>query len=80
MRSALIAALALVCVVLIGAPTALGATSSKSKRGCIKPRAVEIGREPAPNGLRWKATASVKNNGSCGDWLFGVDFYLPGVM
>jgi|GEM_PF-2585084 len=72
--------MAVLCIALAGVPSALAATSSKPDRGCIKPRKVEIAREPAPNGLRWKATASVKNNGNCGEWLFGVDFYLPGVM
>jgi hypothetical protein len=51
-----------------------------SRSGCIKPHKVEIGREAAPNGLRWKVVSSVKNNGSCGEWLFGIDFHLPGVM
>lgn len=39
---------------------------------------VEFAHGLSPTGEEWRASASVKNNGSCRQWLFGVDFSIPG--
>jgi len=43
---------------------------------CAKPRKVQIARGIRPD-PRWRVLASVKNNGSCDKWLFGMEFRLP---
>jgi hypothetical protein len=47
-------------------------------KGCITPRKVEFAHGRSPTGEEWTAEASVKKNGSCQEWLFGIDFKFSG--
>jgi hypothetical protein len=58
----------------------LPAAAQATKKHCIDPRQVRIGTGKSLSGEEWEAFASIRENGnSCRDWLFGVDFTLPGV-
>lgn len=43
---------------------------------CTRPHHFAIGKGSIPNGEGWSVTAGVKNNGSCAEWLFDLEFSL----
>jgi hypothetical protein len=45
---------------------------------CIKRHEVRIASGTSPNGWEWTVDGSIGNNGSCHEWLFGMDFELQG--
>ena len=66
-------------VFLLGVLAALlSHAAGAAAKSCITPHRVEFARGPSPLGPDWTASASVKRNGSCREWLFGVDFTVPG--
>lgn len=70
MRRWLTVVLAAIAALLIFAPLV--------SAGCIKRHTVPIASGPSPSGGTWTVTGSIGNNGSCREWLFGMDFALPG--
>ena len=70
-------------VLLSAVALLLGVNSCSANAGangqCIKPRQVNAGQGKAPDGRFWRAEATVRTNGSCDQWLFGLEFRLPGV-
>lgn len=44
--------------------------------GCTRPHHLAVGSGLMPSGETWSVTAGVKNNGSCDEWLFTLDFSL----
>lgn len=44
---------------------------------CIARHRVKVARGQSPAGETWTVEGSIGNNGSCRDWLFGMDFSLP---
>jgi hypothetical protein len=50
--------------------------SGSAAAACTKPHRHAIGSGPIPTGGSWAVSASVKNNGSCNDWLFDLEFSL----
>jgi hypothetical protein len=47
---------------------------------CIKRHRVPIATGTSPSGLPWAVDGSIGNNGSCREWLFGMDFELQGAI
>jgi hypothetical protein len=47
---------------------------------CIKRHSVPIASGPSPSGDPWTVEGTIGNNGSCGEWLFGMEFDLPGAV
>jgi hypothetical protein len=45
---------------------------------CIKRHGIPIASGPSPSGGSWTVEGRVGNNGSCHEWLLGMDFALPG--
>ncbi len=56
---------------------ALLLTSGAAAR-CIKRHHVQVATGTGPSGWGWTVDASIGDNGSCDDWLFGVEFELQG--
>jgi hypothetical protein len=53
--------------------------SGSAAGSCITPKRVEFAHGPSPTGEDWTASATVRKNGdSCDEWLFGVEFTIPG--
>jgi hypothetical protein len=52
--------------------------TSAAGASCIKRHRVPVAKGTSPGGLRWRVSASIGNNGGCGEWLFGMDFDLEG--
>lgn len=46
--------------------------------GCIKRHHVRIATGTSPTGLAWTVEGAIGNNGSCREWLFGMEFELEG--
>jgi len=46
--------------------------------GCIERHNVRIASGTSPAGWSWTVDGSIGNNGSCRQWLFGMDFNLEG--
>jgi len=69
-RGPLAIAFALVALLLLAPPA--GAA-------CIKRHRVPIASGTSPGGWNWAVDGSIGNNGSCREWLFGMDFELEGV-
>lgn len=49
-----------------------------AEAGCIKRHEVRIASGVSPSGWAWSINGTIGNNGSCRDWLFGMDFDLEG--
>jgi hypothetical protein len=45
---------------------------------CVKRHEVRIASGTSPSGWNWSVSGSIGNNGSCRQWLFGMDFELEG--
>ena len=44
---------------------------------CIKRHSVPIASGSSPSGEPWTVEGTIGNNGSCREWLFGMEFDLP---
>jgi hypothetical protein len=44
--------------------------------GCTKPHHYPVGSGMIPSGGTWTVSAGIKNNGSCDEWLFSLDYSL----
>jgi hypothetical protein len=49
-----------------------------AEAACIKRHEVPIASGTSPSGWEWNVSGSIGNNGSCREWLFGMDFELEG--
>ena len=47
---------------------------------CIARHSVPIASGPSPEGDQWTVEGTIGDNGSCSEWLFGMDFDLPGAV
>lgn len=47
---------------------------------CITRHRVPIASGPSPEGETWNVEGEIGNNGSCRQWLFGMEFSLPGAV
>lgn len=47
---------------------------------CITRHRVPIASGPNPEGETWTVEGDIGNNGSCREWLFGMEFSLPGAV
>ncbi|HEX3733904.1 MAG TPA: hypothetical protein VHU86_02000 [Solirubrobacterales bacterium] len=43
---------------------------------CIRRHSVQIASGTSPSGLPWTVEGEIGDNGSCGEWLFGMEFQL----
>ena len=64
---------AAVVIVMLALASAAGAA-------CIARRGVSIGSGSSPEGATWTVEGTIGNNGSCREWLFGMEFSLPGAV
>lgn len=62
--------------VVIVALLAVQMGAGPASAACTKSHHYTIGKGSMPSGETWKVTARVKNNGSCKEWLFGLDYSL----
>ncbi len=53
---------------------------SPASAACIKRHSVRIASESSPSGEPWTVTGTIGNNGSCREWLLGMEFELPGAV
>ena len=53
------------------------ATAPSAGAACITRHQVQVARGQSPEGETWTVEGSIGNNGSCREWLFGIDFSLP---
>jgi hypothetical protein len=51
---------------------------SPAGAACIRRHEVKIATGTSPSGWNWTVKGSIGNNGSCREWLFGLDFELEG--
>ena len=65
-------AAALIVLFLAFVPTAGAA--------CIARHRVPIASGASPEGQAWTVEGEIGNNGSCREWLFGMEFSLPGAV
>jgi hypothetical protein len=63
---------------VLAAIAALFVLASPASAACIKRHSVQIASEPSPGGEPWTVTGTIGDNGSCREWLFGMEFKLPG--
>jgi hypothetical protein len=47
---------------------------------CITRHSVSIASGLSPSGEPWTVAGTIGNNGSCREWLFGMEFKLPGTV
>lgn len=47
---------------------------------CIARHQMPIASGASPEGEAWTVEGGIGNNGSCREWLFGMDFSLPGAV
>jgi hypothetical protein len=47
---------------------------------CIKRHRVPIATGTSPSGWPWSVEGSIGNNGSCRQWLFGMEFEVAGAL
>jgi hypothetical protein len=64
--------LAVISALIIFAPPAAA--------GCIKRHSIPIASGPSPSGESWTVEGTIGNNGDCREWLFGMEFQLPGAV
>jgi len=60
--------------------TALVAIAPSADAACITRHRVPIASGQSPEGERWTVEGEIGNNGSCREWLFGMEFSLPGTV
>lgn len=63
-------------IIVLGLVVGLQLVMGSASAACTKPHKHPIGNGPIPSGGAWSVTATIKNNGSCKSWLFGIDFDL----
>lgn len=56
------------------------AFAAAANAACISRHSVLIGRGSNPEGQAWTVEGTISNNGSCREWLFGMEFSLPGAV
>ena len=59
---------------------ALLVLASSATAGCIERHSVPIASGPSPSGEPWTVKGTIGNNGSCAEWLFGMEFDLAGAV
>jgi len=64
--------------VLLVVVTVLLAFASTTWAACIKRHSVRIASGTSPSGWSWTVDGTIGNNGSCREWLLGMDFDLQG--
>jgi hypothetical protein len=52
----------------------------RADAACITRHRVPIASGPSPEGQTWTVEGGIGNNGSCREWLFGMEFRLPGTV
>lgn len=60
-------------IVLLGLASSVGAA-------CVARHGVPIGSGSSPEGATWTVEGTIGNNGGCREWLFGMEFSLPGAV
>jgi len=45
---------------------------------CIERHGILLEKGTSPSGLPWSVEGTIGNNGSCRDWLFGMEFEIEG--
>lgn len=71
-RTALLTCVAVTTVALLIAPAPI------AQAACISRHKVPISSGSSPEGSTWTVEGTIGNNGSCREWLLGMDFSLPG--
>jgi hypothetical protein len=56
------------------------ASAPSAGAACITRHRVPIASGPSPEGETWTVEGEIGNNGSCREWLFGMEFSLPGAV
>jgi hypothetical protein len=56
------------------------ASFSRAGAACITRHRVPIASGSSPEGETWTVEGEIGNNGSCREWLFGMEFSLPGAV
>lgn len=54
--------------------------ASAAGAACIPRHGVPIDSGSSPEGATWTVEGTIGNNGSCREWLFGMEFSLPGAV
>jgi hypothetical protein len=65
---------------LLAAISALFLCAPSAAIGCITRHSVPIASGSSPSGEPWTVEGTIGNNGSCREWLFGMEFQLPGAV
>ncbi len=65
-------------LLLLAASLLLLSFPAAAQAACIKRHHVRIASGKSPAGWAWKVEGSIGDNGSCREWLFGMDFDLEG--
>lgn len=76
-RSRAKASRSILAAVAVTASLAFAATANAA---CIARHHVPIASGSTPEGEAWRVEGTIGNNGSCREWLFGMDFSLPGTI
>src|SRR5690242_12790747 len=63
-------------LVWISVVAALLVLPNSAPAACTKPHRYKLATGPIPSGETWLVTAGVRNNGSCREWLFDLEFKL----
>ncbi|HET8956154.1 MAG TPA: hypothetical protein VFN18_10905 [Solirubrobacterales bacterium] len=63
-------------ILLVCAATLIPASIAEA--GCIKRHDVAVASGASPNGQAWSVKGTIGTNGSCRNWLIGMDFELAG--
>lgn len=66
--------LCILLLVLASVAALLGAGLAAAR--CTKPKHHLIGQGALPTGEAWSVTAGIRNNGTCREWLFDLEFSL----
>jgi hypothetical protein len=63
--------------IVLAAISTLAFFTPSATANCIKRHGVQIASGSNPSGELWTVEATIGNNGSCREWLFGMEFDLP---
>lgn len=66
--------------VAVAMVTLLIALASTAQAACITRHNVPLASGSSPEGSTWTIEGTIGNNGSCREWLFGLEFTLPGAV
>lgn len=56
------------------------ASAPTAGAACVTRHRVPIASGLSPGGATWTVEGEIGNNGSCREWLFGMEFSLPGAV